>query len=140
MIFLSSVAATLVFFDLSGDIIHIHISTYLGVEPTNAASAPSTATSDVLSHYTIEASPKKDAQVALIMTPDAAAHIFKELLTNSPGANLAYLALLNKFSWVSFSLIRTPLMQNKGSLTVWALYAYFSDSHNAAFGLLVWCM
>ena len=31
-----------------------------------------------------------------------------------------------------------PLM--KGSLTVWAIYAYFSDSQNAAFELLVWCM
>ena len=30
--------------------------------------------------------------------------------------------------------------QPKGSLTVWALYAYFSDSQNAAFELLVWCM
>ena len=29
--------------------------------------------------------------------------LFKEFLTNSPGANLAYLALLDKFSWVSFS-------------------------------------
>ena len=29
---------------------------------------------------------------------------------------------------------------SKGSLTVWALYAYFSDSQNAAFELLVWCM
>ena len=28
----------------------------------------------------------------------------------------------------------------KGSLTVWALYAYFSDSQNAAFELLVKCM
>ena len=28
----------------------------------------------------------------------------------------------------------------KGSLTVWALYAYFSDSQNAAFELLVWYM
>ena len=27
----------------------------------------------------------------------------------------------------------------KGSLTVWALYAYFSDSQNAAFELLVRC-
>ena len=32
MIFLSSVAATLVFFDHSGDIIHINISTSVGVE------------------------------------------------------------------------------------------------------------
>ena len=39
MIFLSSVAATLVFFDHSGDIIHINISTSVGVEPTNAARA-----------------------------------------------------------------------------------------------------
>ena len=31
-----------------------------------------------------------------------------------------------------------PLL--KGSLTVWALYAYFSDSQNAAFELLVWYM
>ena len=46
MIFLSSVAATLVFFDHSGDIIHINISTSVEVEPTNAACAPSTATSD----------------------------------------------------------------------------------------------
>ena len=37
MIFLASVAATLVFFDHSGDIIHINISTSVGVEPTNAA-------------------------------------------------------------------------------------------------------
>ena len=28
----------------------------------------------------------------------------------------------------------------KESLTVWALNAYFSDSQNAAFELLVWCM
>ena len=28
----------------------------------------------------------------------------------------------------------------KGSLTVWALYANFSGSQNAAFELLVWCM
>ena len=74
MIFLSSVAATLVFFDHSGDIIHINISTSVGVEPTNTACAPSTATSDVLNHYTIEASPKKDAQVAYIRTLDAAVH------------------------------------------------------------------
>ena len=39
--------------------------------------------------------------------------IFKEVLTNSPGANLAYLALLDKFTWVPFFLIRNPLMQNK---------------------------
>ena len=64
MIFLSSVAATIVFFDHNGDVIHINISTPVGVEPTNAAWAPSTATSYVLNHYTIEASPKKDAQVA----------------------------------------------------------------------------
>ena len=78
-LFLSSVAATLVFFDHSGDIIHINISTSVGVEPTNAACTPSqkqmdfvdpfkhsmlsicllTATSDVLNHYTIKASPKR---------------------------------------------------------------------------------
>ena len=46
----------------------------MGVEPTNAANAPSTAMSDVLNHYTTEASPKKDAQVACIMTPDTAVH------------------------------------------------------------------
>ena len=33
------------------------VLTSVGVEPTNAACAPSTATSDVLNHYTIEASP-----------------------------------------------------------------------------------
>ena len=31
-------------------------------------------------------------------------------------------------------------LRYKGSLTVLALYAYFSDSQNAAFELLVWCM
>ena len=72
VIFLASVAATLVFFDHSEDIIHINISTSVGVEPTNAACAPSTATSDVLNHYTIEAS--RDAQLAYITTPDAAVH------------------------------------------------------------------
>ena len=35
---------------------------------------------------------------------------------------------------------RTEVKQGKGSLTVWALYAYFSDSQNAVFELLVWCM
>ena len=74
MVFLSSVAATLVFFDHSGDIIHINISTSVGVEPTNAACAPSTAASGILNHYIIEVSQKKDAQVAYITTPDAAVH------------------------------------------------------------------
>ena len=32
------------------------------------------------------------------------------------------------------------LLNAKRSLTVWALYAYFSDSQNAAFEFLVWCM
>ena len=40
--------------------------------------------------------------------------ISKEFLTNSSGANLAYLALLDNFSWAPFFKIRTPLMQNKG--------------------------
>ena len=35
---------------------------------------------------------------------------------------------------------KKPTEAAKGSLTVWALYAYFSDSHNAAFEVLVWCM
>ena len=51
--------------------------TSVGVEPTNLACAPSTATSDVLNHYTTEAPPpppKKDSQVAYITTPDAAVH------------------------------------------------------------------
>ena len=61
-------------FDHSGDIIHINISTSVGVEPMNVAYTPSTAMSDVLNHYTIEASPEKDAQVAYITTPDAAVH------------------------------------------------------------------
>ena len=34
---------------------------------------------------------------------------------------------------------KTESQTEKGSLTVWALYAYFSDSQNAAFELLVWC-
>ena len=31
-------------------------------------------------------------------------------------------------------------LSEKGSLTVWVLYAYFTDSQNAAYELLVWCM
>ena len=61
-------------FDHSGDIIHIIILTSVRVEPTNAACALSTATSDALNHCTIEASTKKDAQIAYITTPDAAVH------------------------------------------------------------------
>ena len=30
------------------------------------------------------------------------------------------------------------ILSSKGSMTVWALHAYFSDSQNAAFELLVW--
>ena len=47
MIFLSVCSMTLVFFDHSGDIIHINILTSVRVEPTNAVCAPSTAASDV---------------------------------------------------------------------------------------------
>ena len=43
-------------------------TTSVGGEPTNAACAPSTATSDILNHYTIKASPKKDAQIAYQIT------------------------------------------------------------------------
>ena len=71
--FSQSVAATFVFL-YSGDIIHINISTSVGVEPTNAACAPSTATSGVLNHYTIEVFPKKNAKIAYITAPDAAVH------------------------------------------------------------------
>ena len=38
------------------------------------------------------------------------------------------------------NVIYCSQIQVQGSLTVWALYAYFSDSQNAAFELLVWCM
>ena len=37
-------------------------------------------------------------------------------------------------------LINIKILIKKGSLTVWAFYTYFSDSQNAAFELLVWCM
>ena len=68
-----SVAATFVLL-YRGDIIHINISTSVGVEPTNVAWGPSTATSDVLNHYTSKAYPKKVAQVAYITPPDAAVY------------------------------------------------------------------
>ena len=42
-----SVTATFAFLYI-GDIIHIHISTSVGIEPTNVACVPSTATSGVL--------------------------------------------------------------------------------------------
>ena len=41
---------------------------------------------------------------------------------------------------VGIPLQSQKLLNAKGSLTVWALYAYFSDSQSAAFKLLVWCM
>ena len=49
-------------------------STFVRVEPTNAACVPSTATFDALNHYSIKASPKKDAQIAYVTTPDAEVH------------------------------------------------------------------
>ena len=63
---------------------------------------------------------------------------------------LRYTARLNRF-WVlktAVSLRRFFLVSthnlffglDKGSLTVLALYAYFSDSQNSVFVLLVWCM
>ena len=45
-----------------------------------------------------------------------------------------------KLRWFQTCINHKILATNKGSLTVWALYAYFSDSQNAAFELLVWCM
>ena len=39
-----------------------------------------------------------------------------------------------------FESICGKMFSWKGSLTVWALSAYFSDSRIAAFGRLVWCM
>ena len=42
--------------------LYINILTSVRVEPTKEACAPRTATSDALKHYTIEASPIKDAQ------------------------------------------------------------------------------
>ena len=74
MIFLSACSSDMFVFLYSGGIIHINTLIYVGVEPTNAACPPSTATSDVLNHYTTEASPKKDAQVSYITLPNAAVH------------------------------------------------------------------
>ena len=47
--------------------------------------------------------------------------------------------LLGISNYCNVSSIEKPYNQI-GSLTVWALYAYYSDSQNAAFELLVWCM
>ena len=48
-----------------------------------------------------------------------------------------YLLKLNKFFLASSKrFVETP----QRIIEVWALYAYFSDSQNAAFELLVWCM
>ena len=46
-------------------------------------------------------------------------------------------SILQDILWQIFDIIQSDV---KGSLTVWALYAYFSDSQNAAFELLVWCI
>ena len=55
--------------------------TFVGDEDTNVACAlcveSSTASSDALNHYSTEATPKKDAQVAYITSPDAAVHSVK---------------------------------------------------------------
>ena len=52
-----------------------------------------------------------------------------------------YNILAKMYSFFSqYVVVNIYTMHNKGSLTVWALYAYFSDSQNAAFELLVWCM
>ena len=74
MIFLSACSSDMFVFLYRGDIIHINSLIFVGVEHTNAAYPPSTATSDVLNHYTTEASPNKDAQVSYITLPDAAVH------------------------------------------------------------------
>ena len=68
--FPQSVTATLVFL-YSGHIIHINISTSVGGEPTNAACAPSTATSDVLNHYAaFVGSPPTEVEIFIwIMSP-----------------------------------------------------------------------
>ena len=42
-------------------------------------------------------------------------------------------------TWLGL-LVNITVFWFKGSLTVWAIYAYFSDSQNAAFELLVWCI
>ena len=49
-------------------------NTFVGVEPMYAECGPRTAMSDVLNRNTTEASPKKDAQVVYIITPDTAIH------------------------------------------------------------------
>ena len=38
---------------------------------------------------------------------------------------------------LKFNTRQNEIKKEKGSVTVWALYAYFSDSQNAAFELLV---
>ena len=52
-------------------------------------------------------------------------------MQNSLADNQAELVFLD------FSKAFDKVRHQKGSLTVWALYAYFSDSQNAAFELLV---
>ena len=51
-----------------------------------------------------------------------------------------YLEILVSYAFLKLELEMFQCIQVKGSLTVWALYAYFSDSQNADFELLVWCM
>ena len=51
-----------------------------------------------------------------------------------------FFVLAGNFVLAENFLLAANFLQQKGSLTVWALYAYFSDSQNAAFELLVWCM
>ena len=65
-------------------------------------------------------------------------------LMNRQKSNL-FLNEINRVSGirqgVTIFVLSFQLYKNqKGSLTVWALYAYFSDSQNAVFALLVWCM
>ena len=60
-----------------------NILTSVRIEPMNAECTPSSATSDAVNHYTTDASPKKDSQVADITKPDAAVHSLKGFYTES---------------------------------------------------------
>ena len=85
---------------------------------------PHSVASDLGLHY-LPMSHKKDA-----------GHIWVK------NANILLISLeLQKFGKYIVEIIFLGTSDlSKGSLTVWALYAYFSDSQNAAIELLVWCM
>ena len=69
---------------------------------------------------------------SVLMVDNLKSYMNQDLFTSSIGAK--------PLKGVLEQIMPSYITLTKESLTVWALYAYFSDSQNAAFELLVWFM